>query len=339
VNIRVAEHHQGEKPEAKGPAGKRHILSAAPLTLNHHSGFPAILEALTEPGCHAAVLDLSAFPPLDDTGRWLLSRAAAEAERRGVALDIIGGCEFPQESGWPLVVVEAGLSADMERRWEALRCQAVAPSHPMPDDRSALVFGVASTDAIRKAFTRPFGGLIEPGPDGGFADVSSRCLAAIRHGGFAVSLTTKSAWALDLTVLMVEGLRSRHPGRDEDIVQQAEFCIAEAVSNALIHGNLGVESGMRTTMDGLRCFRDQIAERLTDPALARRRIEVTIVPAPCGPHVEITVSDHGAGFDLRRYRSARVDGPGKSGRGIPLIHRMSKLVAGCDGGTTLIIIT
>ena len=278
--------------------GNWRILAARPLTLDQASCFGGILRALEMLGSQNAVLDLPVVPLLDGSGQWLLSRVAAEAARRAITLKIVGAEECAGPVG----------------EW-------------------SVVVGDPTPEAVSAALMPPYGGFM----DSGLAE-GGRCRAACRDGGLAVTLTTASAWALDLSVLLAKALRFRWPELGEKKLELAELCLAESICNAIIHGNLGVESGMRSSMDGLRLFREQVAERLQDSARAQRRIDVAVVPQPQGSHLEITVSDQGGGFDINRHLSARIDGTGKSGRGIPLIRQMSKLVTGCDGGRTLVII-
>ena len=77
-------------------------------------------------------------------------------------------------------------------------------------------------------------------------------------------------------------------------------------------------------------------ERLADPALAGRRIEVNVTDF--GPdHLAIAVSDQGRGFDLDACLARGINTDAKSGRGLGLIRKACASVLAEDGGSTLVM--
>ncbi|MBI2235364.1 MAG: ATP-binding protein [Magnetospirillum sp.] len=196
---------------------------------------------------------------------------------------------------------------------------------------SRVVVGAAEEAAVRRGLHSPYHGFCEEG--GGF--VGRRCLDAIEAGGIALSLTTAAAYRLDVTEMVCEAVRHRFlpPGSGPDVVLLA---LAEAVSNAVIHGNLGIESDLRFDAQRFAAFRTQLAERLADPERAVRRVEICAVPA-AGGGLTLTVSDQGAGFDVQGQLSRPVEADARSGRGLALIRKIARTVGGEDGGRTLVV--
>lgn len=192
------------------------------------------------------------------------------------------------------------------------------------------VFGADEADAVAQALQQEFSAIVQVGgsfaaepPRGHFAEPWEK-------GGLLVSVTTATAWGIPLALLFARAVVQRAGIDDEDKAADIELILQEAVSNALVHGNLGVDSIARGSAEGLRHLADTISHRLSIPAYALRRVHLAAMVAPIG--IEILVGDEGAGFD-----PAAVCPPanGCSGRGIDLLHRLSQGVDYLDGGRTV----
>jgi anti-sigma regulatory factor (Ser/Thr protein kinase) len=94
----------------------------------------------------------------------------------------------------------------------------------------------------------------------------------------------------------------------------------EALSNAMIHGNLELGSQLKERDDN--AFAAALARRLADPALAGRRIDVMVDYD--GERCQWIITDQGKGFDsdrvLARSNSNDPDILLASGRGIPIMR-------------------
>lgn len=158
-----------------------------------------------------------------------------------------------------------------------------------------------------------------------------------------VNLTTATAHDLQLGGRLLTAIGARHPlsgHRRDDI----ELALHEAVSNALVHGNLGVGGMMELSAQELERFSRELGDGLADPVLAARRIAIAIridppqaVPAGPGPAegqpedgralATVEITDQGAGFvPCRRERA------GASGRGLDLIGSIADGLEIEDGG-------
>jgi DNA-binding response OmpR family regulator len=94
----------------------------------------------------------------------------------------------------------------------------------------------------------------------------------------------------------------------------------EAMVNALEHGNLELDSGLKA--DLLRDkdpYQENLQMRLADPAYAARRIEVTAEATP--ERFEVSIRDEGPGFDVAEaLRTPEETLTRQCGRGLPLIR-------------------
>jgi anti-sigma regulatory factor (Ser/Thr protein kinase) len=151
--------------------------------------------------------------------------------------------------------------------------------------------------------------------------------------GFVVSLRTGTAIGAQLAPAVCSALQSR------DLLEagqraSVELCLQEAIANAIIHGNLGISSDSKARGRDHELFSLLLTQRLADPVLAERRVEIAVGWA--GTHLEFTVSDQGAGFDPTLTQGTP-DPRGRSGRGFVLMHALAETVTVADGGRRTIL--
>lgn len=163
-------------------------------------------------------------------------------------------------------------------------------------------------------------------PGGGTGDGAAA--AGAPAGGDAVlslSVTTAVAHAQPLAAAVAQLLALLAPGADRDAIETA---LQEAVANAVIHGNLGLASMAVGTPEEMRRFAESLAERLSDPALAGRR--VTVGARMAGSVLRLEVSDEGSGYAAVQQK------PGQPfGRGLGLVSRFANRCEVSDGGRRL----
>lgn len=205
-----------------------------------------------------------------------------------------------------------------------------------PDDAASLLVGPAEPDTIRRGLAPPHRGFLEAdADDDGLSGLGPRGLAAVRSGGLALSLRTASAFRLDCPGLLVEALLSRFGLPGGEPIQLIGICLAEAIGNAIIHGNLGIPDHLRGTSNGFDHFRQLLRSRVEDPALGGRRLVITAEQGTGG--LIVAVGDQGLGFDLtsRMQRGAR--NRALCGRGLGLIRRLTADVWAEEDGRTLLM--
>ncbi|MGQ9372035.1 ATP-binding protein, partial [Azospirillum sp. A39] len=130
---------------------------------------------------------------------------------------------------------------------------------------------------------------------------------------------------LPLAARLAAALAARHPPagpRGGDL----ELALHEAVANAIIHGNLQVESVQDAGVAALDRFSAALAARLADPAFAGRRVVVRAWLEARGVVVE--VADDGAGFTAPPPRHPAA----AAGRGLALIGAVASAHELLDGG-------
>ncbi len=117
-----------------------------------------------------------------------------------------------------------------------------------------------------------------------------------------------------------------------DKTEITRTCIAvqEAVSNAMFHGNLEIDSALRAEGEGV--FFEEVRRRAATDPYASRRVEVSISIVPS--RLEVVVEDEGPGFDISRLPGpndpAMLDCP--CGRGLLLMRAFMNEVVYENGG-------
>jgi CheY-like chemotaxis protein/anti-sigma regulatory factor (Ser/Thr protein kinase) len=123
---------------------------------------------------------------------------------------------------------------------------------------------------------------------------------------------------------------------DESSRIQVSVALREAIVNAMLHGNLGMESSLKESDPDAH---DKLAEerRKTSP-YSERRVRVTVTETP--DVVTYVVSDDGPGFDLGTVPDPTdpANLERTSGRGLFLIRTFMDDVSHADGGRTITMV-
>lgn len=233
-------------------------------------------------------------------------------------------------------VVETGLPGDIvdAKAWRGDAGLTTVPFSGEPSGATApLILTSRRVDAIETGLAPPYSGFIEITATG-LGDVGLGCLDVVDRGGMCLSLSVATAWSCGVAALLCTALRRRYRVvRDWNAV---DLCLSEAVANAIVHGCLGVGSGLRESRSGLERYNDTVFHGLRDPVRAAKRVEVSAVCLPDG-RLELTVSDHGNGFDFNRHLTRVEPLSAKHGRGLALIRETARSVTWLDRGRTLVI--
>ncbi|MEI8397200.1 MAG: ATP-binding protein [Rhodospirillaceae bacterium] len=191
---------------------------------------------------------------------------------------------------------------------------------------SALAISEVERELLASVLAEPWSVVVE------FDDktVPSGDWAAVRvpENGLYLSLSTATSYGLQLSgllsgVLVARGVIS---AERRSVI---ELCLQEAVANAIIHGNLGIPSTAKDHPEGYRVFSQLVNERLRDPLLRSRRIE--LFARRVGLALVISVLDQGSGFDQAGL-PREVNGSKRSGRGFVFMRALANDVTVSDGG-------
>jgi len=147
-------------------------------------------------------------------------------------------------------------------------------------------------------------------------------IETLKRDGLYVGLSTCTAYGVELAKLVTQALRGRL-GFDDVLGDNMELALHEALVNGLIHGNLGIPSTGRETLEMFSDYCRAVEKGLADNDRGSRLIEVF---AWWGEHsIDISVEDDGEGFDPSTLNANAVNGR-TSGRGLQLIGSLA------DGG-------
>ncbi|MFD1626742.1 ATP-binding protein [Azospirillum griseum] len=238
----------------------------------------------------------------------------------------------------PFCVVRDRVPADMTARVTArfdVNGFEPVPSDAAPPWADALLVERADRDCLREAFHRnPFLTVeLGEGGDEPAALMEDWSGAPAVEPGFYLSLTTGTAYGLQCAVLVCDEL-ARRGALSADHRANVEMCLHEAIANAIVHGNLGISSAAKNQPDGYRVFGQLLRDRLGDPAIKRRRIDIF-----CrwnATTIAIAVVDQGGGFDSGATSPAS-DGKARSGRGFVFMRALASRVAVTDGGRCTVL--
>ena len=159
-----------------------------------------------------------------------------------------------------------------------------------------------------------------------------RMLDHLRAGGMAMSVSTVSAYQYELSITFVSALCRRHPQlapRSEEI----ERSVHEMMANALVHGNLEVASP-KPGMAGFDAYCKALDHALADPALQRRRVEISGLCTSDGL-LEIAILDHGPGYDFGEVTRIDVEASPRQ-HGLAIVSAAGRLRVE-DGGRCAIL--
>lgn len=148
-----------------------------------------------------------------------------------------------------------------------------------------------------------------------------RMLDHLRAGGLAMSVSTVNAYQYDLALIFASALSSRHP-QLAPRAAEIERSVHEMMANALVHGNLEVTSP-RPGMAGFDTYCKALDHALADPALQRRRVEISGLYTSDGS-LEIAVLDHGLGYDIGDVTRIEVEAAPRQ-HGLAIISAIARL--------------
>ncbi len=200
-----------------------------------------------------------------------------------------------------------------------------AATHADNEDKRILLISNIEPETLLQGLKPCFDAVVE------LNDVDKPFFLALRQAvyanGFFFSLTTVSAMRVEVARHLCDALVQQF-GADGRIRDNVETALQEAVSNALIHGNLQIGSDNRGSVEGMSKFSVLVNESLENPEFASRRMNVFMRVS--ANMVEIEVHNEGPGYLIDKGAAPAPDLP--YGRGLGIIRAFSGTVSLSDHG-------
>ncbi|MBV6287935.1 ATP-binding SpoIIE family protein phosphatase [Pseudomonas aegrilactucae] len=106
----------------------------------------------------------------------------------------------------------------------------------------------------------------------------------------------------------------------------------ELYANALEHGVLGLDSGLKRDAQGFGAYYQERSQRLTALQHGYIRLHLHVEPLPQGGRLVIEIEDSGQGFDVGTVLARPLPEQCLCGRGLSLIRRLSRHAEWADEG-------
>lgn len=190
------------------------------------------------------------------------------------------------------------------------------------DGRGLLIWDPTSGVSLAEALSPPVQTCIENGDD--IAAEIENSGSCPDPDGLLLSVTTTVVCRQHAALPFAAAIGLRL-GLSQELCERIATAVQEAAINAAVHGNLELGSELRDSWQGLDAFAAAIAQRLADPAYAKRRVRLRASWTPS--RIIVNVHDDGAGYGVEEIpREVQADAA-KSGRGLAMLRTLSNGVS------------
>jgi anti-sigma regulatory factor (Ser/Thr protein kinase) len=173
-------------------------------------------------------------------------------------------------------------------------------------------------------------------------DCVEACLLARRRaphaaapGRLGLTVTTRSAFRLPIVKPFIDAIETRL-SLPNGLRVRVHTVLHETLMNAILHGNLALDSGLREDFSAMAQLERIIEQRLALPHLALKAIRIEA--AWTDRALEISVHDSGDGFERRPsdpVGECGNVGACRSGRGLAIVETFCDSMILMDGGTAI----
>lgn len=200
--------------------------------------------------------------------------------------------------------------------------------------QNILLISKVDTAHLSPALSAPYDAYIELIGDG--AQLNSETTEGLQNGKLCFSLATDTAYQMDSAAMICDALSARgilSPMRRPDV----ELSLHECLSNAVVHGNLALQSNMKGDIGNFAKFAQELQQRMASSE-AKKRVDV--IASWDHEFLDISVMDKGDGYDETKL-PANIDPFAPAGRGLAIIRSLTLAMNVTHGGrvTTLRFLT
>jgi anti-sigma regulatory factor (Ser/Thr protein kinase) len=199
-------------------------------------------------------------------------------------------------------------------------------------DRGITSWDGASAQSLAQALIPPAVDCVEASLSGPNPRSTRRAASSQRLG---LAVTTSSVYRHPIARLFAGALKTRLD-LSADLHDRVHTALQEAMMNAMLHGNLGLDSSLRDNLQALAASRDIIEARLASEQVAHGTIRVDATWSTT--KLRIVVRDSGSGFKRNELPSQDgrlgAGGPG-GGQGLVILEALCDHIGLRHGGTTI----
>ncbi|HEX5338708.1 MAG TPA: ATP-binding protein, partial [Gallionella sp.] len=153
---------------------------------------------------------------------------------------------------------------------------------------------------------------------------------------FALTLEMAQLKQLDVVPLLLDILRQIE--KDNESGGQLFLILSELFNNALDHGVLKLDSGLKHHEDGMEKYFDERAARLAAAEAGQIHLHLKKIQNNDGSlFLRIRMKDSGDGFDFREVSTRSADCSRRHGRGIPLLYSVCRSVQYLGSGSEVVV--
>lgn len=189
-----------------------------------------------------------------------------------------------------------------------------------------------SDNSLISALSPPATQCVETGLAGDYRIVEPRQRIM---GHLSLLVTTKSAYRHHISRAFVEAIESRK-ALSADLHDRVYTATQEAVMNAVLHGNLRIEAGLRDNLERFVEFHESIESKLARPETAGGMVRVDALWN--SKMLYVVIRDSGDGYDRAAVPSLNEtldDSRTGSGRGLSILEAICDRVVLLHGGRAI----
>ena len=210
------------------------------------------------------------------------------------------------------------------------------PEEAATSGMPVVICGHPDSSMVEEAIRRGCGGLLQVATRGCCATVLSRMSRLAECNLLCFSIRSTDLFGNMLAGAITSGL-ARLAVADREGASLVRTVLDELVKNAIVHGNLGLPSGVLESMDDIDRFNSDIASRLADPAYGMKHVGIGFWRTTAGWTAEIVDDGDGYAFTAAGSPEKLSGNSGYSGRGSQIVRSLSKAVHIDRGGRRTLV--